>query len=213
MVHNIVRLRPVYPGANIMASDVIQATLAPPGAGLPRVQAVLLRRLLFPLFCHCTSWDRAVAVFRREGDKVLRLAAGLPPDAFRTRVLIRPLWGIEDGFRYWSAEMVFEHLIESGVRIATTAVDLSRGESPAPDIVEIIPNGGRGLGLLQDYRAFLDDFADTLSEDVGDRRSKRTHPHPWLGELTAHRWVCLGARHQAVHRRQLEAILTGLHYR
>jgi hypothetical protein len=147
-------------------------------------------------------------MFRGEGDKALRLAARMPLDAFRTRVLIRPLWGIEDSLRYWSAEMVFEHLIESGARIATTIVELSRGESPTPGIIDGIPSGGRGLGLLQDYRAFLDDYADTLSEDVGDRKSKRTHPHPWLGELTAHRWVCLGAHHQAVHRRQLEAIVT-----
>lgn len=213
MAHNFVRLWPVCPRASIMASDVIQATLAPPKAGLPRFQAVLFRRLLFPLYCRCTSWDKAVAVFRAEGHKSLRAAQRLTPDAFRTRILIRPLWGLEDSSRYWSVEMILEHLIEVGARIATTIVELSHGEKPATDVTEVPPSGGRGLGLLQDYRAFLDDYADTLAEDVGDRRSELTHPHPWFGQLTVHRWVCLGAHHQAVHRRQLEAIVTDPHFR
>jgi hypothetical protein len=134
----------------------------------------------------------------------------LSPDAFRTRVLIRPLWGIEDSSRYWSAEMVLEHLIEVGARIATAIVELSHGEKPGADGADGSPGGGRGPGLLQDYRAFLSDYADTLCEDVGDRASKLTHPHPWFGELSAHRWACLAAFHQAVHRRQLQAIVAGL---
>jgi hypothetical protein len=191
-----------------MASDVIQATLAPPQAGLPRFQAVLLRRLLFPIYSRCTSWDRALADFRTEGHKSLRLAQQLPLEAFRTRVLIRPLWGLEDHARDWSVEMILEHLIEAGTCIATTIVELSHGEKPRPDSAPVIPSGGRGLGVLQDFRAFLDDYAGTLTEDVGDRSSKRTHAHPWLGELTARDWLCRGAQHQAVHRRQLEAIVT-----
>lgn len=193
-----------------MTADVIQATLAPPGAGLPRVQAVLLRRFLFPIYCRWTSWDSAVGAFRAQGKRIQGLAERLPPEAFRTRVLIRPLWGIEDSSRYWSAEMVLEHLIESGARIATVIVELSRGEKPMGDLTEEHPNGNRGQGLLQDFCAFLDDYADTLSEDVNDPHSKPTHPHPWLGDLTAHRWACFGAWHQAIHRRQLEAILAEL---
>lgn len=213
MAQNAVRLQPVTSGTSIMASDVIQATLAPPAAGRPRLRAVLLRRFLFPLYCRCTSWNRSMAVFRAEGLKSLQLAQSLTPDAFRTRVLIRPLWGLEDSARDWSAEMVFEHLIEAGAQIATTVVELSHGRRPLEDITTVTPSGGQGLEVLQDFRAFLDDYADTLREDVGDRNSKGTHPHPRLGDLAARQWICLGAQHQAVHRRQLEAIATVLYAR
>ena len=80
--------------------------MAPPGAGLPRFQVVLLRHLLFPVYCRRTSWNRSAAIFHAEGQKVLALAQSLPPNAFQKRVRIRPLWGIEDSSRDWSAEMV-----------------------------------------------------------------------------------------------------------
>jgi hypothetical protein len=193
-----------------MASHSIQATLAPPGAGLPRFQAVLFRHLLFPAYCRRTSWDRSAAVFHAEGQKVLGLARSLPLPALQKRVRIRPLWGIEDGSRDWSAEMILEHLIEVGVRIATAIIELSHGEKPGSPIADAAPSGGRGPALLQDYAAFLDDYAATLSEDVGNRDCKLTCAHPWFGELTAHRWACLGAFHQARHRRHLEEIVAQL---
>jgi hypothetical protein len=190
-----------------MASHSIQATLAPPAAGLPRFQAVLFRHLLFPAYCRRTSWDRSAAVFHAEGQKVMGLAQSLPPSAFQKRVQIRPLWGIENHSRDWSAEMVLEHLIEVGVRVATAIIELSHGERPGTPLAVPVPGGGRGHAVLQDYAAFLDDYAATLSEDVGDRDSKLTCPHPWFGELTAHRWACLGAFHQALRRRHLEEIV------
>lgn len=141
---------------------------------------------------------------------MIGLAQSLLPNAFQKRVRIKPLWGIEDSSRDWSAEMVLEHLIEVGVRIATAIIELSHGEKPGTPIGDAIPGGGRGHALIEDYAAFLDDYAATLSEDVGNRDSKLTCPHPWFGELTAHRWACLGAFHQAQHRRHLEEIVAAV---
>jgi hypothetical protein len=42
------------------------------------------------------------------------------------------------------------------------------------------------------------------------RRGPGTHSHPWAGPLTAHRWLCLGAIHQALHRRQTGLIVKHL---
>jgi hypothetical protein len=196
-----------------MASDDIQASLAPPGAGLPRFQAFMLRYVLFPTYCRFTSWDTAAAVFEAEGKKLIELARPLPPLLFQKRVLLKPLWGIEDSSRYWSAEMVLEHLIEMGTCIATRVVDLTNGETPPCEVnvADFKPRGGRGPQVLEDYTRFLDDYAKTLLEDVGEKRSKLTHPHPWFGQLTAHRWVCLGTIHQAIHRRQIARIVATLH--
>ena len=195
-----------------MTPEEIQETLAPPGAGLPGFQAFLLRRILFPTICRFTSWEKAGTVFETEGAKLIALAQPLLPDLFQKRVLVKPLWGIEDSSRYWSAEMVLEHLIEVGSRIAIGIVELSHGEQPtvAADIVDVEPNGGHGTRLLEDYKVFLGDYVKTLSEDVGDKRSKLTHPHPWFGQLTAHRWACLGTVHQTRHRRQMEEIVAQL---
>jgi hypothetical protein len=192
--------------------DDIQKSLAPPGAGLPVVQAFFLRYLFFPTYCRVTSWQKALAVFRAEGVRLIDLAKPLSPDQLQLRVLIKAPIGIEDSSRYWSAEMVLEHLIEVSTRIATGIVELSHGEQVTvkADIADVKPKGGSGTEILEDYKAFLLDYAHTLTEDVGDMKSKRTHLHPWFGNLTAHQWACLGAVHQTTHRRQMERIVVRL---
>ena len=57
--------------------DNIQNSLAPPGAGLPVVQAFVLRYMIFPAYCLTTSWDKAVAAFQAEGQKVITLVEPL----------------------------------------------------------------------------------------------------------------------------------------
>ena len=192
--------------------DDIQTSLAPPGAGLSRVQALLLRYLLFPAYCRMTSWQKALAVFRAEGDRVTALAEPLSLQQLQKRVLVKAPLGIEDSSRYWSAEMVLEHLIEVGARIATGIVELTHDEEVTvkADIADVKPMGGKGKQIIEDYKAFLVDYALTLTEDVGDRKSKRTDAHPWFGELRASQWACLGGLHQTIHRRQVERIVAGL---
>ena len=194
-----------------MSSDH-DVQLAPPGAGLPKVQGFLLRYLVFPTFCRLTSWEKAGSLFQDEGQKLGALARKLSPEKLQQRVLIQPLWGIEDSSRNWSAEMVLEHLIEVGSRIAIGVVELSHGQeaSVEADIVAVKPKGHGERDVLEEYMAFLDQYRRTLAEDVDDRRSTKTLVHPWFGDLTPHHWVCLGAVHQQIHRRQMERIVAGL---
>jgi len=203
-------LEQVVEKANGMASEDIQASLTRQGERLPRFEGFVLRYLVFPTYCRFTSLEKAAAVFESEGNELIALARSLPPHLFRKKVLIRPLWGLEENSRCWSAEMVLEHLIEVGTRIAIGIVEISHGEEPTVKADDVKPQGGHGLRLLEDYIAFLDDYAQTLLEDVDRGTSKLTHPHPWFGQLTAHGWACLGAFHQTVHRRQMERIVATL---
>jgi len=192
--------------------DDIQRSLAPPGAGLPAVQAFVLRRLVFPAYCLRTSWDKALDAFQSEGHKVIALAERLSAEQLQRRVLVTAPMGIEDSSRYWSTAMVLEHLILVGSEIATSIIDLTQGSSDIAetDIAAMKPQGGKGLEILQDFRQFLGDYQRTIAEDIGDRSSKNRHAHPWFGELNAHQWACLAAVHQSIHRKQVQRILAGL---
>ncbi len=189
-----------------------QANLAAPGAGLPRLQAFALRHVLFPAFCRMTSWDKALGLFLQEGERVAAAAQSLAPEALQTRVLIRAPMGIEDSSRYWSAAMVLEHLIEVGSRISTGVVELTQGQaiSVKADIAAVKPQGSKDSDIVSAYRAFLESYTDKVTHRVGDRAARHTAPHPWFGALTPQRWVCLGAIHQQIHRRQMERIIAGL---
>ena len=196
----------------MVEQDDIQKLLASPGAGLPVAQALMLRYLLFPAYCRMTSWQKALAVFQSEGGRVLALVEPLSPEQLQKRVLVKAPMGIEDSSRTWAAEMVLEHLIEVGARVATGIIELTHGEQVTvkTDIADVKPQGGQGTQIIDQYSAFLMDYAHTLTEDIGDRKSKRTHPHPWFGQLNAHQWACLGALHQKSHRRQMERIIARL---
>jgi hypothetical protein len=192
--------------------DDIQKSLAPPGAGLPIVQAFVLRHLVFPAYCLTTSWDKALAAFQDGGQKVIALAEPLSAAQLQRRVLVKAPMGIEDSSRYWSAAMVLEHLIIVGSGIATDIIDLTHGSRVAAkaDIAAVKPKGGKGSEILQDFRQFLGHYPRTIAEDSGDRKSKLTHAHPWFGDLNAHQWACLAAVHQSIHRKQMQRIVAGL---
>jgi hypothetical protein len=172
-------------------------------------QATVLRYVLFPAYCRITSWDKAAAIFLTEGHRLIDLAKPLPPDVLQRRALVKPPFGIEKRARCWSAGMVLAHLIDVGTTVATVIVELSQGEPPAfeAEVSDVDPEPLYGPQTFEDYDKFLGDYCGTLSEDVRDRRSKLTHKHPWLGELTAQRWGCFAALHQTFHRRQMERIV------
>lgn len=189
------------------------ANLEAPGAGLPRLQAFVLRHVFFPAFCRTTSWDKALQLFLHEGERVVAAAQSLAPEALQTRVLIRAPMGIEDSSRYWSAAMVLEHLIEVGSRVATGVIELTHGQAASvkADIVDVKPKGQNDEGIVSAYRVFLENYQDKLVHHTGNRNAQNTAPHPWFGDLTPQRWVCLGAIHQQIHRRQMDRIIAGLH--
>jgi hypothetical protein len=83
--------------------------LAPPGAGLPKVE-LLVARWLF-------QWRRArgsrqsfTEAFQRERGRIRLSIGDLSPDACAQRVLIPRLRGLEDSSRYWSVWMTLDHL-------------------------------------------------------------------------------------------------------
>jgi hypothetical protein len=192
--------------------DQLPVSLAAPGSGLPTWERLFLRNVLLPIYCRFTSWKRAVRVFQKEGARLVEIAESLNAEEMQRRVLIKRPLGLEDSSRYWSAEMVLEHLIEVGSRVAVGVVELTHGEPPSvkADIVEVKPQGERGGRVLDEFRVFLEDYTRMLSHEIGDRRSKAAFSHPWFGHLNAHQWVCLGAVHQGAHRRQMERIVGAL---
>ena len=153
----------------------IQKSLAPPGAGLPAFQALLLRYVLFPIYCRMTAWLRPRATFQAAGDRVTALAEPLSPEQLQQRVVVKAPLGIEDSSRYWSAEMVLEHLIEVGTLIATGIVELTQGEEVTvkADVVDVKPKGGKGEGVIEDFQAFLLGYDRTLAEDVCERLPRK----------------------------------------
>lgn len=189
-----------------------QSSLGKAGAGLPKLQTLLLRHIGFPLLRQFMSWDRALERFEAEGSKVLQLVTELKQEQMNTKVLVPKTFGIEDNSRYYSAAMVLWHLVYVGETICDGITSLSRGEDldftvkieNFKPFVDISPN------IVNDYQAFLSNYRPTLNDKIQDRNRPNYHSHPWFGPLNPHGWLVLSAVHQLIHRRQLENIVKGL---
>lgn len=180
-----------------------------PGAGLPWYEWLIARYWSFPRFCRRTDWAQADEIFAREGRKILEMVEPLDDARLRRPVLIDRLPGIEDSSRFWSPAMVLEHLDIVGTLMTQAVVELTNGRIPQgkADVAAVKPKGAEGGDPVGAFRDFLNAIRDRLAREVGDRRSTARFLHPWFGPLDAHQWHCLLAAHQAIHRRQLKAIL------
>jgi hypothetical protein len=157
-------------------------------------------------------WSLGLRIFGNEGNKILEAVAGRPSPALTTQILVPRQLAMEDSSRYWSASMVARHLIVVGEKVARIIVCLGKGEvcNEAVNIAEVKPDPTTPVSVFSEYREFLANFGRVMREDVVNRRSLVTHPHPWSGSMTARQWLHLAAMHQRIHRIQLERILRKL---
>ena len=188
-------------------------TLQPPGAGLPWVELLLARYLLFPRACRKLDWTRSGRLFQKEGEKVLAVFDALPTDRRTERVLIPRVRGMEDSSRNWSAAMTVEHLNIVGRAFLNVIASLRAGNIPARKVstADVKP---RGEETPEETRAkFVQLLADSATADKLPPMLPGVGPsylHPWFGPMEAHRWHALNGIHQGIHRQQLEAIRTAL---
>ena len=96
------------------------------GGGLSSGRAFFLKYLGFPLLNSIVSWERALDIFEKEGEKVISLARSMEKDKLFERVLVPKLFGLEDNSRYYSVAMVIEHLIIVGTALQNRIPMLSQ---------------------------------------------------------------------------------------
>ena len=193
-------------------SQELVKDLGKAGGGLSSGRAFFLKYLGFPLLNSIISWDRALDIFEKEGEKVLSLARFMEKDKLFERVLVPKLFGLEDNSRYYSVAMVLEHLVVVGTALQNRIPSLSQGKSLDKEIKieDYKPYMEIDNTIINQYEIFLHSFRKEVEENVDNIYLENRHEHPWFGELKAKDWSVMGAIHQIVHRRQIEAIIRGL---
>ncbi|WP_457592528.1 DinB family protein [Hydrogenimonas sp.] len=183
--------------------------LAPAGAGLSPLRAMMARHILLPLLARSLSFDFALGRFVKEGERIAALAEGVEEKLLFKRVLVPPLFGLEENSRYYSVAMVLQHLLDVGSALQARIPKLSRGEKPpkAVRIEDYKPYTDIDADIILRYRRFVAGFRPALLQTLGDTDAPHTHAHPWFGELNPKGWMVMGMVHQIVHRRQIEGIL------
>jgi hypothetical protein len=191
------------------SADPAAVPLAPPGAGLPWFEEMVLRSGL-RLYSRFTGRDEVMARFLAEGERVLSLAAPLDEALGRTPVLVRRVRGMEDSSRCWSPYMIVRHLVMVDksllgmILLLSSGKTLNRKVSPA----DVMPLPNAGPEVMEEFRDLLARWQETLA-GIKELRGGSRHVHPWFGALDAHGWLALAAVHHGIHRRQMERVLRG----
>jgi hypothetical protein len=187
----------------------IQGKLESAGKGLPVIEALTLRYIIFPILKTLVPWDMGMKLFEHEGRRIVNDVKMLDDNTLFKKVLIPKTLGIEDNSRYYSPAMVLWHLIYVGEAIQEGIIGLSKNESldfvvkieNFKPFVEISPN------IVSQYEMFLREYRRTIEKNTKDKYIRNYHAHPWVGSLNPHQWLILSAIHQLIHRRQLRKII------
>jgi hypothetical protein len=187
--------------------------LAPPGAGIPLHQRIVLHLFVKPLIASRAPWEESQESFLKITRKIRRELEGLSQEQIETKVLVPPMTGLEDSSRYWSIAMTLEHLVIVGSQLMPLVQALSAGSVPdaKADIAALKPSGKPTTQeILENFRKFCDDDFPALLPSLKNRRSPLQFRHPWFGKMNAQAWYWLLGAHQGIHLRQIRAIKKGL---
>jgi len=184
--------------------------LAPPGAGLPRME-LFIARLRFGWQRRRGNREIFNARFQRERAAVRVLIRRCDAESGARRMLIRRVRGLEDSSRYWSVWMTLDHLriVHGGVN--RTIQSLAKGVVPPgkASTAAVKPSPQVTSDVVADYEKSCDDLLATVAA-IPDLATPVRFAHPWFGSLDASGWHALASAHLAIHRVQIERILDGL---
>jgi hypothetical protein len=187
-------------------------TLEKAGAGISGYKRFAARYIMFPLLNRVVSWKKAWDIFDKEDEKILNMASKLTKEQLFRRVLIPPMFGLEDNSRYYSVAMVIEHLLIVGNALQVRIPILSKGKTleNRVNIEDVKPYTAIDENIVAQFQDFLNSYREKLEASVENIHIDNTSQHPWFGAFNPKQWSILGMVHQIVHRRQIEAIIRRL---
>lgn len=191
-------------------TDSTEPQLAAPGAGLPWPEH-LIANFMVKRGIRRTSRQETSSLFASERQSILGLVTPLSTEKASRRVLIQRLRGLEDSSRHWSVFMTLDHLRIVNTGIAEAITLLGQGKVPEREastatVKPVTQVDGSVVGEFANSCEAIEQAAKTLP----DLRTKARYAHPWFGPLDAGGWYFMSAFHLRLHRKQIEAILSGM---
>lgn len=197
-----------------VGKKVVEPTLQPPGAGLPLLEAFILRYWVYPRATRKMTWDQCSVYFDRQCQRILDVIRPLENSPqLDERVLVPRLKGLEDSSRFWSISMTLDHLVIVSHLMREVIIALGQEHTPSivADVASVKPRGSNASSqVLVSFKSMAESLTKSLNTTVTNRKSKTKHVHPWFGAINNHGWHWVMATHIGLHRRQIEFIFESL---
>jgi hypothetical protein len=187
--------------------------LAPPGAGLPFVIAMIARFFTGPVIAARSNWQENARSFDRLNQKILSEVDAVPGALLEKKILVPPQLGLEDSSRYWSISMTLEHLWTVNEAMKWFMVELGAGRVPEGEAnpAAVKPKGAiPAEKMVNDFRNQVTTLMAQLETEVKDKKSRARFRHPWFGLMKVIQWQWVLQAHARVHLQQIRAIRKGL---
>jgi len=185
---------------------VIDESLDAPGAGLAWHKEKLIQYLVVPVLPIIFNWDRGLLNLQSQISQIVDLVKDLDEVTLSKQVLVPPMFALEDSSRFWSINMVVEHLVI--VNLGTyEIIDMLSQENEVERVlgtekVKPFKNTNHTKNLIVFEKAY-----SRLIRKNSKQTSVTTKEHPWFGSFTNKQWHAFIGIHNKVHKKQIQMIL------
>lgn len=195
-----------------MVKQMTEPKLEAPGAGIPFINRMVAKYFILPKLFK-KSWEEANTHYQKQLEAIAVLAMQIPEHKRTQRVLVKRIQGLEDSSRYWSAQMVLEHICIVSEGMGNGIIELSKNSRPnrTASTAAVKPLGQESFEKTWErYQRLVQTHVKEINSTVKDRTTRITFDHPWFGGFNAHQWNWMLGIHTGIHRTQLKEIKTAL---
>lgn len=181
--------------------------LQKPGAGLPKIENLVIKRLFIPMLRVLITWGIALFLLKREVKIIEKLLKSLSVEERTKQAIIDRTFAIEDDTRRYSVNMTLEHLCIAGETVFNVIKSLSKEEEYKEKVtIEGVKAFENNNNQLEDFLIFYNKYFLYIKEH-NKKQSSKTKAHPWFINFNNYDWSVFMYMHTFIHRRQIQAII------
>lgn len=189
--------------------DTHYPRLDKPGAGIPWHQEKFIKHLVVPVLPLVFDWDRALRFLQKQIHEIMELVEGLDEEKMAKQVLVSPMFALEDSSRFYSINMVIEHLVMVNLGTYEIVDQLSQEQAIERELSTAKVKPFKNTNHTKNLRVFVKAYTKMLEKNTRVI-SKMTKEHPWFGPFTNYQWHLFIGLHNKLHKRQIQKIMKAL---
>ena len=177
-----------------------------PGAGIPWYEEKFISHIVVPLLPLVFNWESALLFLQKQIQEIVVLIEDLDEETMQKQVLVPRLFGLEDSSRFWSINMVVEHLVTVNLGTYEIVDQLNQEKSIPRELGTAKVKPFHNKSYTKNLIFFDKAYARMIKKNT-NKASKARKNHPWFGALNNYNWHSFIGLHNKLHKRQIQHIL------
>lgn len=185
---------------------LVNERLDKPGAGIPWYEKTFIKYIVVPVLPIIFTWDKALDFLQKQVNEILKLVEDLDEETLSKQVLVPSMFALEDSSRFWSINMVIEHLVTVNLGTYEIVDLLSQEKSIDRELGTAKVKPFKNTNHIKNLKVFEKVYSKMIKKNT-QQVSKTRKSHPWFGPFTNYQWHSFIGLHNKLHKRQIQKIL------